>query len=257
LFRGIYNSVAAMMVQESAVDVASNNLANVETSGFSKSLALAKAYPEGDLFLKEKGGSPPLDFSGKTLGKAGLGVVLSETAVDNSPGTIKTTDNPFDCAIEGDGYFRVSDGRNNYYTRAGAFSLDADGNIVTQSGLLLQGEGGAITPGDETDISIGSDGIVMADGEEIGRVAIFRFETPSRLLRRGNSLLAETEGSGVPEQLDVDEVRLLTGALEGSNVNVVDEMARMIEANRAYEAASKTFESGSESAREMIETFGS
>lgn len=246
-----------MLVQESALDVASNNLANAETSGFSKSLALAKAYPEGELFLKEKSGPIPAGSAGKTLGNAGLGVVLSETAVDTAPGVVRTTGNPFDCAIDGDGYFRVSDGRNDYYTRAGSFSLDADGNIVTQSGLILQGEGGAITPGDATSIDIGSGGTVTADGEEIGRIAIYRFAAPSYLLRRGNSLLSETDASGPPEQLGADEGKLLTGALEGSNVNIVGEMTRMIEASRAYEAASKAFESGSESAREMIETFGS
>lgn len=246
-----------MLVQESALDVASNNLANAETSGFSKSLAVAKVYPEGELFLKEKSGSVPADSAGKTLGSAGLGVVLSETAVNTSPGVVRTTDNPLDCAIDGDGYFQVSDGRSYYYTRAGNFSLDSDGNIITSSGLLLQGEGGPITPGDATSIEIGSNGTVTADGEEIGRIAIYRFASPSYLLRRGNSLLSETDASGLPEQLGADEEKLLTGVLEGSNVNIVVEMTRMIEASRAYEAASKAFESGSESAREMIETFGS
>lgn len=255
MFRGIYGSIAAMMVQETAVDVASNNLANAETSGFSKSLAVAKAFPEGALSRSEREGTG--NISEETVGSAGLGVVLSETAVNTEPGTVRYTENPLDCAISGKGYFQVSDGQNTFYTRAGSFSLDAEGNLVTPSGLTLMGEGGAITPGEASSVEIASDGTVLADGDEIGRITVFRFRSPSNLLRRGGSLLSATEASGPAEEVEAEETAILSGALEGSNVNIVEEMTRMIEASRAYEAASKAFESGAESAREMIETFGS
>lgn len=255
MFRGIYGSIAAMLVQERAVDVASNNLANAETSGFSKSLAVAKAFPEGNLCRSERGIGG--NVSEETVGTAGLGVVLSETAVNTEPGTVRNTGNPLDCAISGEGYFQVSDGQNTFYSRAGNFSLDSEGNLVTPSGLTLMGEGGSITPGEASSVEIASDGTVVADGDEIGRIAVFRFRSPSNLLRRGGSLLSVTEASGPAEQVEAEEVAILSGALEGSNVNIVEEMTRMIEASRAYEAASKAFESGSESARKMIETFGS
>ncbi len=255
MFRGIYGSIAAMLVQEKAVDVASNNLANASTSGFSKSLAVAKTFPEVQLFRKESNGSGGI--SEKTVDVAGLGVVLSETAVNTEPGTIVETGNPLDCAISGDGYFHVSDGHNNYYTRAGNFSLDSEGNLVTSTGMTIMGEGGPITPGEASAIEIGSDGSVLADGAEIGKISLYRFASPSYLMRRGSTLLSETSLSGSPEEVDGEDVNLFAGALEGSNVNIVEEMTRMIEASRAYEAASKAFECGSESARKMIETFGS
>ncbi len=255
MFRGIYGSVAAMLVQEKAVDVASNNLANANTSGFSKSLAVAKAFPEVKLFRNENPGSG--DISEEIVGTVGLGVILSETAVNTEPGTIRETGNPLDCAIRGEGYFQVSDGKNNYYTRAGNLSLDSEGNLVTPSGMTIMGNGGPITPGEASTIEIRSDGSVLAEGTEIGKISLYRFTSPSYLMRRGSTLLSETGPSGPPEEIDEEDVDLLTGALEGSNVNIVEEMTRMIEASRAYEAASKAFESGSESARKMIEAFGS
>lgn len=244
-----------MLVQERAVDVASNNLANAGTSGFSKSLAVAKAFPQGELCRSESSLSEGL--SEEEVGTVGLGVVLSETAVNFEPGVIRQTENPLDCAISGEGFFQVSDGENSYYTRSGAFSLDSEGNMVTPTGLTLMGEGSPITPGEASKVEIRSDGTVLADGAEIGRISIYRFRSPSNLLRRGSTVLSETADSGPAEQVDEEEVKLLSEALENSNVNIVEEMTRMIEANRAYEAASKAFASGSESARKMIETFGS
>lgn len=255
LFRGIYGTISAMLVQEKTVDVSSNNLANANTSGFSKSQAVAEVF--GEVPLVRNSHDPQGQQESTSIGSSCLGVVLSETAVDTSPGTIHNTGNPLDCAIKDEGYFQVTDGNDNFYTRAGSFSLDSEGQIVTPSGLNLQGNGGPLVAGEASSVEIRNDGSVFADGEEIGKIAVFRFQEPSLLLRRGSSLLAETGASGAPIPLNEEDIQLEPKAIEGSNVNIVEEMTRMIEANRAYEAASKAFETEAETASSMIRVFGS
>jgi flagellar basal-body rod protein FlgG len=118
------------------------------------------------------------------------------------------------------------------------------------------GDGGPITVGDAAVVSIDENGTVVSDGKEVGRVPLFSFEFPSRLRQIGSGLLDGTGTSGPPVRVDSDMVSLVPGSVEGSNVNVVEEMVRMLAASRAYEAVAKSFEAGSEAGRKMIETFG-
>jgi flagellar basal-body rod protein FlgG len=243
-----------MRVQESVADVASNNLANSETAGFSKSLALAKAAPQAEIV--RTGNAPSGGIRKTPIGDAALSVVLSETAVDPSPGVVRSTGNPLDCAIVGEGFFQVSDGKDLFYTREGRFSVDREGRLVTPSGMMLMGADGPITVGGAAEVSIGEDGNIRADGGIVGRIGIFRFTAPGFMERQGSNRFRSTEASGAPIPVPPAETRLLPESVEGSNVNVVEEMARMITANRAYEASAKAFDAGSEAGRGMIQAFG-
>ncbi|GAB6280350.1 MAG: flagellar basal-body rod protein FlgF [Thermovirga sp.] len=254
MFRGIYNGAAAMLVQQNAVDVAANNLSNANTSGFRKRVVACKSFPECEMVRIEKAGS---SVSRKTsLGGIPLSVVVSECAAVMSHGDIRETGNPLECAISGEGFFQVTNGQDIFYTRSGDFTLDGEGHITTTSGFSLMGDGGPLIVGEETRLSITEDGTVLADGEEIGRIALFNFESPSYMHQIGSNLFAQTEASGVPLPINSDDTRLVPGYIEGSNVNVVEEMTRMLTASRAYEAVSKAFEAGSETGKKMIETFG-
>lgn len=252
MFRGIYKVISAMLVQQSKVDVASNNLANVNTTGFFKEILTQKAVPAGELVREEKGSQG--GSTQEVVGESHLGVVVAETAMDATPGAVKSTGNPLDCAISGRGFFQVSDGQSLFYTRAGNFTLDSEGRIVTPSGLFLMGEGGPIEVGDAQKVTIREDGSVIADGEIIGVIALYDFDKPSYLRRLGHNIFSATPDSG--DAVLLETVSLVTEALEEANVNVVEEMARLIEASRAYEAASKSFESENETAQKMVETFG-
>ncbi|HDQ93570.1 MAG TPA: flagellar hook basal-body protein [Synergistetes bacterium] len=254
MFRGVYNSAAAMLVQQHAVDVAANNLANAGTSGFRKSVVSFKAFPDAGMVRQENDGSPAGHREG--IGIVPLSVVVSESSPVMSPGEIRETGNPLECSIAGEGFFQVSDGNNNWFTRSGLFTLDSEGQLVTLGGLVLMGDGGPIPVGDGSSVSINEKGVVISDGEEVGRVPLFSFELPSRLRQIGSGLLAGTAASGPPVRIDPDMVSLVPGSVEGSNVNVVEEMVRMLAASRAYEAVSKSFEADSEAGRKMIETFG-
>jgi flagellar basal-body rod protein FlgG len=172
---------------------------------------------------------------------------MSGTARVNTQGALTTTDNPLDMAIEGEGFFQVTrpDGTTGY-TRAGNFKLSAEGKIVTSDGLPLQPE--IQVPEGAQSVTIAVDGTVSAqvpgqtDATELGRIELARFVNPAGLAALGGNLYAETGASGAPlVGIAGLEGRgtLRQGSLEGSNVNVVQELVDMIETQRAYEVNSK------------------
>jgi flagellar basal-body rod protein FlgG len=187
----------------------------------------------------------------------GTGVSINGTARIDTQGTLATTGNTLDMAIQGDGYFQIQmpDGRTGY-TRAGNFSLSAEGKIVTGDGMPLQPE--IQVPANTTSITIGADGTVSAtvDGQatptEIGKIETARFVNGAGLLSIGNNLLTETAASGTPQVgAPGTEGRgaVKSGVLEASNVNVVEELVDMIETQRAYEVNSKMIQATDEMLR--------
>ncbi len=241
-----------MLVQEKMLDVVGNNLANVDTSGFKARVAVNKSFPEvlmdrverytivdemenfklgeNRFFTHQRGRAP--------VGSISFANVMSETTMSLAPGVVQNTSNPLDILINGPGFFVVEDGMGNtFYTRQGHFTKSDQGEIVTHEGMTLQGDGGPIQVGDGSSISIGDSGQVIVDNQQVGQIRVVNFETPTYLRHEGKSLLSETEQSGAAE--DVETPAIVGGALERSNVQVVLEMVRMIEANRAYEASAK------------------
>ena len=170
---------------------------------------------------------------------------MTGTARIDTQGSFTTTSNALDLAIEGNGYFQVlmPDGRTGY-TRAGDFSLSADGKLVTGTGMPVQPE--IQIPDGAQSISIGADGTVSASvsgtNTELGKIETARFVNAAGLENIGDNLLIETAASGTP-QVGAPGVEgrgaLRSGALEASNVNVVEELVDMIETQRAYEVNSK------------------
>jgi len=260
LFRGIYAGTSAMLVQEKMLDVVGNNLANVDTSGFRARIAVNKSFPEELMDRIERSMDPVVKEGFAPGGRIPIGVlslanVLHETAMRTTMGALERTGAPLDLAIEGEGFFVVQDGAGNtFYTRSGHFQRNEQGQVVTHEGMLLLGDGGPIEIGEGTQVLVGEDGQVFVDGEAVGTVRVVRFQTPSRLRNVGKSLLAETQESGAPE--DVEAPKLAVGFLERSNVNVVEEMTKMIEANRAYEAAAKTVTIQDELSSRLSNSFG-
>lgn len=255
MFRGLYGASSAMLVQEKVIDVASNNLANVDTAGFKRRISVNKAFPEVMVERREAIGPFERQLYWP-IGSASLNVVLSETTVDPSAGQVVSTDNPLDVAIAGRGFFPLRDGAGNvFYSRAGNFTLDANGFIVNQEGLMLLGDGGApINVGDASSVAIDERGTVVADGEILGAIQLFDFENPTYLRNYGKNLFQANEASGEPVLIETPV--LVPGALEKSNVNVVHEMVRLIEGQRAYEASARMLAMQDEQTGSMISTFG-
>jgi flagellar basal-body rod protein FlgG len=231
--------------QQMRMSVISNNLANVNTTGFKRD----RASFEDMLYqnLRQPGAQVGANAQSPTGLMLGTGVRMVSTEKTHVQGSLVTTKNALDMAIQGDGFFQIlqPDGTVSY-TRDGAFKLSNTGQLVTANGAQLQP---AITvPPNVASISIGQDGTVsveLANGggaQVIGQLQIARFVNPAGLQAIGQNLLKETQASGAPTiaQPGTNGAgQLQQGALEASNVNVVEEMVNMIETQRAYEINSK------------------
>ena len=231
--------------QSARMRVIANNLANVNTTGFKRDRATFEtlAYQ-----IMTAPGAPASAENRYATGLSlGSGVEMTGTARVNSQGALATTDNPLDLAIEGDGFFQVTMPEGTIgYTRAGSFNLSAEGQIVTSDGMPLQP---AIqVPEGAQSITIGADGTISAqlagqtEPTELGQIELARFINPAGLAAKGSNILIETAASGAPQvgpaALD-GRGSIRQGMLEGSNVNVVQELVDMIETQRAYEVNSK------------------
>ena len=231
--------------QSARMRVIANNLANVNTTGFRRDRA------EFETLAYQVMTAPGAASSGENQYATGLnvgsGVSMTGTSRVNTPGSLVTTDNPLDLAIEGAGYFRVArpDG-SEAYSRAGNFHLSNEGKIVTSDGMPLQPE--IQIPEGAQSVTIGADGTVsvtqqgQTDATEVGRIEISRFVNEGGLQAIGGNLYLESAASGTAQTgAPGEEGRgsLRQGALEGSNVNVVQELVDMIETQRAYEVNAK------------------
>jgi len=229
--------------QNTRMRVIANNLANVNTTGFKRDRASFETLAYQSITTP---GAPSSEANKYAVGLSlGSGVKISGTARIDTQGTFTTTGNALDLAIEGSGYFQVltPDGRTAY-TRAGDFSLSAEGKLVTGTGLPVQPE--ITIPDGAQSISVAADGTVSASvagtTTELGKIETARFVNAAGLENIGDNLLIETGASGTA-QVGAPGLEgrgsLRAGALEASNVNVVEELVDMIETQRAYEVNSK------------------
>lgn len=246
MMRSLWSAASGMQAQQLNIDVVSNNLANVNTSGFKKS----RAEFEDLMYQTMKiAGSPGVDDTQVPVGiQVGMGVRNVAVHKFFSQGDLQNTDNHLDIAIEGDGFFQVQVGEELMYTRAGAFKLNADGVIANANGYILQPE--FAVPPETRNLAISEDGrIVALDGQsnEIAAadIPLFTFVNNAGLDARGRSLYMPTQASGdalegVPGEDNIGT--LAQGFLEMSNVEIVEEMVNMIVGQRAYEMNSKSIQ---------------
>ncbi|MDZ3831854.1 MAG: flagellar basal-body rod protein FlgG [Sphingopyxis sp.] len=242
------------------MQVIANNLANVNTTGFKRDRANFETL--GYQLMTAPGAPSSAENRYATGLNLGTGVALAGTARIDTQGGFSQTGNSLDMAIDGAGYFQVQmpDGRIGY-TRAGNFERSADGTIVTADGKPVQPQ--IQVPEDASGISIASDGTVTAtlpgQGEptELGRIEIARFANPGGLQAIGDNMLLATAASGQPIVGGPGEEgrgTLRGGMLEGSNVNVVEELVDMIETQRAYEVNSKMIQATDEMMKNATQT---
>jgi flagellar basal-body rod protein FlgF len=211
-----------------AMDVIANNVANVNTTGFKRETVAFDSY-----ILQPT----PKDSFRFSLDD---GIYR-----DTSSGAVIMTGNPLDVALQGPGYLSVETDKGTHYTRAGAFQLNSEGDLVTALGYkVLDDSGQPITfPSDAANILIGNDGTVSAESgtggtvTEVGKIGIYEFQNEKALESVGGSLYAASE---TPEQ--GVSTGLVQGAIEQSNVHGIEEMTRMIEVSRAYQRIAKLLE---------------
>ena len=252
MIRSLWTAATGMQAQTLNIDVISNNLANVSTSGFKKSRAEFQ-----DLLYEtlRPAGTASTEATEVPVGiQVGHGTRPSAVNRIFIQGDFQQTKNELDLAIEGDGFFQIVQANGDTaYTRDGAFKLDNEGRIVNADGFLLLPE--ITVPNNTIAISIGLDGrvSVLQSGQatpvEIGTIELSRFMNPSGLHSVGRNLYIPTAASGDAILGTAGEDGFGTiaqGYLEGSNVSVVEEMVNMIVAQRAYETNSKVIQASDE-----------
>lgn len=241
--------------QSDRMRIIANNLANVNTTAFQRDRAefASLAYQ----VVTAAGARSAGDNQYATGLNLGTGVRLTGTGRITSQGSLNTTGNPLDLAIEGDGYFQIQrpDGSTGY-SRAGNFHLSAEGKLVTTDGMPVMPE--IQIPDGASAVTIGQDGTVsvsvagQTEPQEVGKLELARFVNPAGLQALGNNLYAVTAASGEAQTGPANaEGRgaIRQGALESSNVNVVQELVDMIETQRAYEVNSKMIQATDEMLR--------
>jgi flagellar basal-body rod protein FlgG len=252
MIRSLYTGTTGMHAQQLNIDVIANNLANVSTTGFKKS----KADFQDLLYqtMKVPGSQTSEDTESPTGILIGVGVKPAAVTKVFSQGELILTENELDVAIEGSGFFQVeTPNGDTSYTRAGAFKRDSNGRLTTSDGYPISP---AITiPDGASQISIGETGIVSAtigddsESTELGTLELAIFTNNGGLLAIGKNLFEETSASGTSQTGTPGSDgygTLLQNYLEGSNVNIVEEMANMIVTQRAYEINSKTIQTSDE-----------
>ncbi len=273
MLRGIYTSASGMIAQEARLDAVANNLANVDKTGYKRDLTIFKAFPD---MLIRRINDDGLGFTPKGsydsmphVGKLGTGVEVNENYIHFEQGSLQRTENNFDLAIEGRGFFTVSTEKGERYTRDGSFTINQDGILMNHSGYPVLGENGVIRV-QQNNFMVNERGeiiinnamsrnpqdVVGMDNNDwseplvIDRLRIVDFENIREIKKEGNSLYRETEFSGPP--LPPEEFKISQGFLEKSNVNIIREMVDMIEVQRSYEANQKALSSHDQTLGKLI-----
>lgn len=250
MLRALRTAALGMSAQQTSVDNTANNLANANTTGFKKARVAFQdlLYQNVRAAGGEAEGAPPATL------QLGHGAIAVATVGTFTQGSLTETGNSLDFAIDGDGFFPIQmpDGSQTF-TRDGAFTLTADGLIVTPSGFAL--EPGIEVPPDALLVEVRGDGTVYAtlpgetDAVELGQVELARFQNPAGLRALGGNLFAASSSSGEPIVGPPGEDGIGTlhqGFLEASNVDVVQEMVELIASQRAYELNSKMVQASEE-----------
>lgn len=243
--RSLYIAATGMNAQQSEMDVISNNLANVSTTGFKGSRAVFE-----DLLyqtIRQPGANSTQETELPSGLQLGTGVQQVATERLNTQGNLQQTGNSTDLAINGQGFFQVQmpDGTIGY-TRDGSFLTNAQGQLVTAQGYQLIP---AVTiPANATSLTVGSDGVVTVtqpgsnNAVQVGALQLATFVNPAGMEAKGGNILEETSSSGAPNVTQPGlngSGSLQQGYVEASNVNVVQELVNMIQTQRAYEINSK------------------
>jgi flagellar basal-body rod protein FlgG len=220
----IYNVIDGFLVQKLRFDSIANNMANISTPGFKKDF---------------------ISFD-QTLSRH------YESLVDHDQGPILATGNQLDLAIERRGFFKIITPEGPQYTRSGSFSQDADGVLMTHSGNPVMGENGPVQIAGGT-ISVDSRGAVLVDGQPVDRLSIVDFEDLSLLEKGGGGLFSHPDGENAEQP--AENAVIHQGCIEQSNVNPTEEMIKMVETFRAYEANHKAIQALDEMTRKLVNNY--
>lgn len=254
MVKGLYSAYTGMINQQNRLDVLTNNLANSATTGYKKEGATSQSFDEV-MAVKIK------DFSeayvNKRIGTMSMGVKIGENYTDYSQGSFKVTENTYDLALEGDGFFAISftnkaGEQSIKYTRDGSFTVTEDGYLVTKDGDYVQGQNGNIQINPNADITIDSMGNIYENEVQTNQLDIVSVADNNYLEKYGENMYQLVEGGTLQESA----ARVHQGYLEASNVNVIKEMVEMITVTRAYETNQKVIQTIDTTLDKAVNTVG-
>ncbi|SDD82650.1 flagellar basal-body rod protein FlgF [Sporomusa acidovorans] len=234
MIRGIYTAASGMLAETTRADTIANNLANGSTTGYKKDVAISKDFANILIRRINDGGDAPV------IGSMGVGTLIDEVATIHTTGSVRTTGNPLDFAIEGRGFFAIQTQAGIRYTRNGSFTRNSRGQLVNSDGQLVLGQNGGPIQLPEGTVTVNGSGIVTVDGTNVGQLQVVEFDNERQLVKEGASLF-RAANNGRPATGTVEQ-----GCLEQSNVNVVSEMVNLISGYRAYEVNAKTVQTHDE-----------
>ena len=237
-----YIGLSRQMTLRRELDIAANNIANADTTGFKvEQLLIGTEVGER---ARNDSVRPGASF-----------VMDNGVGRDFGQGALQQTGRDLDFAIDGEGaFFTVNDGTGDAYTRDGAFTLDPTGKLVTKAGLAVQGDGGdIILDASRGQARVAEDGTISQDGLAVGRLTLARFDALGVLSKDGDGLY-RNRSNATP--IEAAGVQVRQGMLEGSNVNALIEITNLIEISRAYERAAKMIEQTTELSRRSVERLG-
>jgi flagellar basal-body rod protein FlgF len=238
----LYVGLSRQMTLRRELDIVANNIANADTTGFKVESLLVKTEPKAPAVTLD--GPKPVKF-----------VMDTGVARDFGQGTLRTTGSPLDLAIEGQAFFKINTPDGERYTRDGHFRLDDSGKVITQNGQPVADAGGGellIDP-QKGPIAIASDGTVSQGIEQVGKIGVVRFDSLSVLEKTGDNLYRNASNQQAQAAPDA---RLRQGMLEGSNVNTIAQITKMLEVTRAYESMAKMMDSTASLSRDSISRLG-
>jgi flagellar basal-body rod protein FlgF len=238
----LYVGLSRQMVLRRELDITANNIANADTTGFKVESLMEKTEPSEPAFTLQ--GPRPVKF----VGEDGV-------ARDFGQGALRRTDAPLDAAIQGQGFFQVSSPGGMRFTRDGRFRLDDTGRLVTTAGLPVMDDGGGeiVLDPQQGQVTMAEDGTISQGTTRIAKLGVYNFQTLGTLEKTGDNLYQNT--SNQQPQLATD-AKVRQGMLEGSNVNPILEISRMIEVSRAYEQMAQIMDSTAALSKNAVQTLG-
>lgn len=236
----IYIGLSRQVALRRQLEVIGNNMANMNTAGFRAERSLFESAMES---------------AGKHSREQVAFTIDRQTYTDHHSGNLATTGNPYDVALDGDGWLQVSTANGTRYTRDGRMQRDAQGQLVNTTGQPFLDEGGQpiVVPSDSAELAIGKDGVITADRQLIGKIGVVRFADTRALNQTGDTQFAAV--AGVTPQPDTT-TRLAQGKIEESNVQGVTEMTRMMDLSRDYQAVTSMVDEGQDLLRSAINRLG-
>lgn len=256
MLKGLYTSYTGLKNEQNRMDIMTNNLANATTVGFKKEGSTSQSF-DTVLAYKLKDASVGLGRA-EHIGFNNPGVKIGENYTDYTQGSFRITNNPFDLALSGDGFFAIeftnrAGETSTKYTRAGNFTLNSEGYLVTNDGdYVLDTSNKRIRLNPLLDAKVGPDGTITQNGTAIAKLQITDFEDYDYLERYGETYFQPVEGA----KTIVSAAQVNAGALEMANVQVVSEMVNMISITRQYESNQKIMQTYDRSMEIAVNNLG-